>query len=497
MADALTVEEMLQAEKSAAQQGWDEARLLETAGRALGRTIHHLHPRPGTAIAYLGKGHNAGDALVALQLLRDEYGWQVGYRAGHALQDCSPLVREHANRLGADAKLEKPPRTHACPRPLLMLDGLLGTGSKGSPRAPLDELVDEMSRMRQQDGALVLAVDLPSGVNADTGEVSEGAVVADQTLMIANAKAGLLRSTCTKHTGALAIVPVDILKREGQSGVEMICPQELNAGKPPRSHDSHKGSVGSVRMLVGSPSYPGAAAIAAIGALRGGAGLVRLHVPESIVETVRCICPPEIIVAGYSAIAEVPSGDADSRVVGCGLGKLDEEAWEALRKWISDSPLPTILDADALNAIAAHKALDLLQSHHVITPHPGEFQRLAPKLGSLEREESARRFAEEWPATLLLKGSRSLIAAQGHSLRCNATGNAGMASGGQGDLLSGVVGARLAFGDSPRNAASLGAWLCGRAAELAIRQQSPESLSATDTSQFLGRAWQDWRQSLR
>ena len=160
---------------------------------------------------------------------------------------------------------------------------------------------------------------------------------------------------------------------------------------------------------------------------------------------------------------------------------------------------PTVIDADALNLIAETGRTLLLSEHHVLTPHPGEFARLAPDLAGLPREQAARQFADLSPATLLLKGSRTLVTRRGRPLHVNSTGSPGMATGGQGDLLSGVIGALLAAGEDPLMAASRGAWLCGRAAEIALDQShlSEESLVPEDVLHFLGAAFTDWRQSTR
>jgi NAD(P)H-hydrate epimerase len=141
----------------------------------------------------------------------------------------------------------------------------------------------------------------------------------------------------------------------------------------------------------------------------------------------------------------------------------------------------------------------ILAERHVITPHPGEFARLAPDLAGMSRETAARSFADRVPATLLLKGSRTLVTRAGHPLWCNSTGSPGMATGGQGDLLAGVIGARLAVGDSPLEAAALSAWLCGRAAETALGERgiSEESLTPSDVACRLGGAFLDWKSARR
>jgi len=145
------------------------------------------------------------------------------------------------------------------------------------------------------------------------------------------------------------------------------------------------------------------------------------------------------------------------------------------------------------------RRITIFKDRHILTPHPGEFVRLAPDLAGLPRETAARAFADRFPATLLLKGGRTLIARAGQPLWCNAAGSPGMATGGQGDLLAGVIGARLAFGDSPMEAAALGAWLCGRASEIALNHAgiSEESLTPSDTARHLGTAFGEWKSASR
>jgi NAD(P)H-hydrate epimerase len=161
--------------------------------------------------------------------------------------------------------------------------------------------------------------------------------------------------------------------------------------------------------------------------------------------------------------------------------------------------VPTVVDADALNFVAGSGEADFFTDRHILTPHPGEFARLAPDLVTLPREEAARRFIDRGSATLLLKGCRTLVTRRGEPLWCNSTGTPAMATGGQGDLLAGVIGARLAIGDSPLEAAQLGAWICGRSAEIALDEKSlsEESLTPSDVLRFLGAAFRDWKTSCR
>jgi NAD(P)H-hydrate epimerase len=494
----VTIEGMLAAEARAIAAGWTEERLLDLAGERLGRAIARFFPRPGTAVAYLGKGHNAGDALVALRVLRDEYHWRVRVRYAFPLDQCAPLVREKWRQLGPPPPFETRPIVEDSEPPLLLLDGLLGSGTHGRMREPVLSLAREMNELRQQAGALVAAVDLPSGIDADSGD-SEESIIADATFMIANAKRGLLSSRAANACGSLVLVPVEPLTSDPSADVELIAPQTMDFGKLPRPFEFHKGRAGKVGIVAGSPAYTGAAVLAATGALRGGAGLVTLMVPESVAAIISSKCPPEIIVRGIDSIRSVHPETFDALVLGCGLGELAESEADALLELIRGKSSPAVIDADALNIAAKHQATVSFQSHHVLTPHPGEFARLAPDLADLPREEAARCFAKRSEATLLLKGARTLIAGKDQPLWVNSTGHPGMAIGGQGDLLSGVIGALLAIGNPPREAAALAAWLCGRAAEIALAHecQSPESLTPTDGATRLGRAFLDWRRATR
>jgi len=498
---AVTISEMRATEARALSEGWTEEQLLDLAGWRLGCALGRFFPKPGMVVGYLGKGHNAGDALVALGVLRDQFGWKIAVRNAFPIPDCAPLTRKKWQQLGIEeSPHEQPPAWCEKAAPLVLLDGLLGTGSSGPLRNPLLHLAEEMERLRQCAGARVAAVDLPSGINADTGLSNPGAVTADVTFMIGIAKRGLLTSHASLATGALAIVPVDgLVAPHVSSDLELVTPQSMEFAKSPRPFDFHKGMAGRVAVIAGSEQFTGAAVLAAIGALRGGGGLVTLHVPHHAKAVITCKCPPEIIVRGWHSPEELRALDADSRVIGCGLGELPAATANSLLDLIANSSVPTVIDADALNLIAKRHRMEILTDQNVITPHPGEFHRLSPDLARLSRESAARAFADRFPSTLLLKGSRTIVARAGHPLWCNSTGSPGMATGGQGDLLAGVIGARLAIGGAPHEAAALAAWLCGRAAEVALTQSgiSEESLTPSDVAQNLGAAFLDWQRSQR
>ena len=496
---AVTIAEALAIEASAVKNGWTEEQLLNLAGERLGRAIGRFFSHPGTIIGYLGKGHNAGDALVALRILRDQFGWKVATRHAYPMTECAPLTQKKWAELGIRLPIDRNPTWRDFEGPLVLLDGLVGSGTAGALREPLLKLSVEMATLRRQAGARVAAVDMPSGIDSNTGLSSPGAVVADVTFMIGNAKVGLLCGHAASMTGALALVPVEPLTATQDTNRELISPQTLDCGKKPRPFDFHKGMAGRVAILAGSESYTGAAVLAATGALRSGAGLITLFVPASTHSLIASKCPPEVIVRGFHDPRELQDFRFDALVTGCGLGEMNDPMADGLLELIAQSAVPTVVDADALNGIARRGRTDILTEFHILTPHPGEFARLAPDLADRPREDAARRFTDRIPATLLLKGSRTIVTRKGEPLWCNSTGTPGMATGGHGDLLAGVIGARLAAGDSPMDAATLGAWICGRSAEIALteRHLSEESLTPSDVLHFLGAAFRDWQSSRR
>ncbi|MCX6845551.1 MAG: hypothetical protein NTU84_03120, partial [Verrucomicrobia bacterium] len=341
---AVTVKEMRDAESRAMASGLTEEKILNHAGEQLGHALAKFFPMPGSAIAYLGKGHNAGDALVALRILRDSYGWKISTRAAYPIDACAPLTHKKWNELGNAENLSATPDWQNCHRPLILIDGLLGIGAQGPMREPLLAMAHEMRWLRDNAGARIAAVDLPSGIDADSGTATPGTVTADLTLMIGLTKRGLLMSHAAAYTGAMSLVPVDCLKHPHPTDIELICPQTLHFGKSPRPFDFHKGMAGRVAILAGSTNYPGAAVLAAIGALRGGAGLITLHTPKDAAPLIASRCPPEIIIHPYSSPLEVLETRFDSLVIGCGISHPDQHTVARIIRLIAGTRVPTVID---------------------------------------------------------------------------------------------------------------------------------------------------------
>jgi NAD(P)H-hydrate epimerase len=428
---------------------------------------------------------------MALRHLR-EAGWTIEVRCAYPEVEWGVLPRRKLR------ELRIAPADHVDPSssqgPCLLLDGLLGIGAKGPLRPPLAALATEMAELRATRGAVIAAMDLPSGIDADTGEGD--AVTADLTLTIGVPKAGLATAAGMARAGRLFLVPIPDLPLPGDGALRFFCPEAFPGLLPPRPHDFHKGSAGRLGILAGSPGMTGAAVLCCDAALHAGAGLVTLHVGRDFLPNLAAAVPPEIMVrASDDPVADAFSAGHDALVIGPGTGNVALAWRERLLERLADESAPAVLDADALNQLAAATRLDLVRPHHLITPHPGEFRRLAPDLADLDRIEAATTFVSRHPCTLLLKGSRTLVASPGESTRFNPTGHAGMASGGQGDVLAGVAGALLAQGLRIPDAASLAAWLCGCAAERAL-DEGPFT-TAGGTIRLLGAALHDWRECRR
>ncbi len=460
---------------------------MDEAGRLCAAAILEVFPEAGRAEIFCGKGHNAGDALVVARWLKRQ-GWRLRLH----FADPGGMSELTAKKLAEfEAEEERPNDLRIDSAPLVLVDGLLGLGARGELRGRMRELAARMNALRQQEGATTFAIDIPSGFDADQGLAGPDAVVADYTLSITQAKVGFAVDGAERHLGRLVEIPLDIPVEDGDATRRFLFPSHLRPRLRRRPHDLHKGGAGRLVIVAGAPGYTGAAVLSALGASRGGAGLVTLCVPEAIHAIVASKAPAETMVRPYQHFDELGALAADVYALGPGLG---EEPAPGLGEFLTQQERPLVVDADALNYLARHpELLSALPANRLLTPHPGEMARLMPASRSLDRAETARRFVEKTGTTLLLKGARTLVCSAGAPLEWNTTGHPGMASGGMGDVLTGLCGAWIAQGLSLHDAACLGSWLLGRAAELAVREQglAEESLHAPLVAEFLGKALRD------
>jgi NAD(P)H-hydrate epimerase len=494
----VTCQQMREAEEAAFARGVSAAQLMDEAGAGIAEVICQFFPEPAHAVLYLGKGNNAGDALVAGRHLA-EAGWNIHARLAFPAEEFKELPARHWKSLRDRVSTPDTADIRHLRGRVVLLDGLVGIGVTGPLRGPLGDVVQEMNELRRTRHAFTVALDIPSGLDSETGEPNEPCVQADLTVTVAHVKDMLLADAATSAVGRLAVVPLRELEdAKGDATRRLLTAEALLPALPQRPFDFHKGLAGRVGIIAGSRGFLGAAVLTSSGAVRAGAGLVTLLVKDDAYPMMVSQTSPEVMVKAVKDYREVLDLNFDALAIGPGLGsEFEAEVMEVIRL----SSVPAVLDADALNMIARH-GFDVLSQNEtprLLTPHPGEMARLAkraPAWEDLDRAATAQAFVHQFPQhTLLLKGARTVIAAANQPMSFNSTGHPGMSSGGMGDSLTGICAALLGQKVSAYDAACLGAWLSGRAAELVLCEGggSQESCSASDVLSHLGAAFADLR----
>ena len=463
--------------------------LMKRAGRAafdflLQRwpVFEHLH-------IFCGTGNNGGDgfivAALAAQRALPVTLWLVGDPAkisGDALL---------AKQFAMAAQVAIKPFNGEIPARGVIVDALLGTGLSGAVHAPFVDAIATLNSAQLP----VLALDIPSGLCSDSGSELGVVVRASATITFIALKRGLFTAEAPSCCGELAFASLHI-PQEIYASAEPACSRvvldDFARELAPRARTAHKGHFGHVLVIGGDCGMAGAAIMAAEAAARTGAGLVSCATrPEHVAALVaRC---PEIMAHGVNSLEELTPlmQRATAIVLGPGLGRAawGEQMLFAVWQYVQQHPLPLVLDADALNLVAEHRIIENPQYHRwVLTPHPGEAARLlnvATRAIQRDRFTAARELQQRYGGCVILKGAGSLIAAA-EALHVAGYGNPGMATGGMGDVLSGIIGALLAQNIAPQRAAALAVCLHGRAADLAA-QQGERGLLATDLMPHLRR----------
>ncbi|HEY3898719.1 MAG TPA: NAD(P)H-hydrate dehydratase [Chthoniobacter sp.] len=486
-------------EERAFADGITAEALMEEAGRRIAEAVRQFCPSAKKCLVFVGKGHNGGDALVAARYLAESH-MEIELREIFPLADWAPLTMQQHERLWQvlEAKCgAKKEFLTGLSEPTVILDGLLGIGAGGALREPIRGATREINALRASGNVRVFALDLPTGLDADSGAADSDAVVADYTLTIGFAKPGLLADAATHFVGRLAVLPLaELSKRASEGSQDSVAePENLRRALPRRNFDTHKGTYGRVGIVAGSRGFVGAAIMASESCTRAGAGLITLFVTEDIYPIVAAAISPEVMVKPVKSYLEVLETKLDALAIGPGLGLT--HATE-VRQIVEEAPQPMVVDADALNSLAGHiQALSWCAGPRLLTPHPGEMSRLDPEAGSRSRRETVEAFTSRWPHVLLLKGARTIIGQEKQPISYNTTGSPGMGTGGMGDVLTGVCAALAGQGLSLYDAARVGAWICGRAAELALAsgRESEESLIPPALMAQLGPAFEALRGS--
>ena len=488
--------------------------LMETAGSAIVRTIEQHYPTCQRIGILAGKGNNGGDGIVIARQLahigRDVHLFLVSPQESFTGE--AHINLQIAKNLGlavkevlTDAELKSDANIASCE---LLVDAIFGTGLRGAVRDPIVAVINAINHLPTP----ILSVDLPSGLDADTGQPLGTCVQADQTVTIGLPKRGLLMHPGAELAGKLEVVDIGFPE-------QVVDPQDIKVHwttatqasqwVPSRPPASHKGSYGRVLVVAGSTGMTGAAALASEAALRAGAGLVTLATPkhlnpilEGLLPEVMTLPLPEteagsLTVSATSAILEFAEKTKSVLAIGPGLSQHPETVLfvhQLIREnREQELDLRMVIDADGLNALAQDRnILSLLNRETVLTPHPGEMARLTEtSVSTLEKNRihTAQQFASEHSLTLVFKGAPTVSATSNGDVWINSTGNPGMATGGMGDVLTGVIAGLIAQSCSSETAAALGVYLHGLAGDIAAEALGMHGLIASDVLKAMPQAF--------
>jgi NAD(P)H-hydrate epimerase len=460
-------------------------------------------------VVLCGGGNNGGDGYVAARLLRGagRDARVVALVPPERLSPDARAVREQAQRAGVPIDDQEELVAFEAGVGDVVVDALLGTGLARAPEGAFAEAIARIEAARGS-GARVLAVDVPSGLSADTGRPLGPCVRADATVTFGFQKRGLVLHPGPSFAGDVRVADIGIPPAAAARvpvGCELLEEAEARLLVPARSPGAHKGEAGRVLVVAGSPGKSGAAHLALLGALRGGAGLVTLAARPEVLPFALSGRPEAMSVAlpgsgalGRSDLSNLLAAakGANALVIGPGIPR-GPETGELLCAFLARARVPAVLDADALNALAEDPAaIAGLDVPLVLTPHPGEMARLARTTAEAVQEDRigmAAARAREWNATVLLKGARTVVADPQGPPAVVPTGNAGLATGGTGDVLAGLAGALLGSGLPAPAAARAAAWVHGRAGDLAALRFGERGLVAGDLGDAIGAVWAEWR----
>ncbi len=525
---SLTVDAIRRRETAAIAGGTPAIMLMERAGAALARAVFRLLRARGSrhCLFVAGRGNNGGDAFVAARLL-EAWGVSCGLRLTGdpealkgAAREAWDLLRQAEAPAGGLEVCDSPqawqarrPLDELPPRPVVV-DALLGTGARGAPTGVVRDAVAWINRAAGS-GAAVVAVDLPSGLDADTGVPDAVTVQADLTVTFDAPKRGFLNPAAWPALGRVETVDIGLADLATEPATPPDTPCDcLTAGELAprfgrRPRESHKGDYGHLLVIGGSAGFAGAPALTALAALRSGAGLVSARIPDVASAAIAALAPeamahPAPARAGCLDLAGLTGWKTDlapfdAVVAGPGLGT-GEGPSAIIEHLLAHPPARLLLDADALTIIARRQPPRRLASTGacILTPHPGEAARLlgtTVQAVQADRPAAVRRLADATDAVVVLKGCGTLVCAPGGRPALNLGGNPGMASGGSGDVLAGIIGALWGQGLDALDAARLGVYWHATAGDLAAWHMGERALLARDIAAHLGEAGQAIRES--
>lgn len=486
----ITPKEMARVEALAYQDGFSEGAFMEAAGKGIAEKVHQYIEQQKiekTVCLLCGKGNNSGDAYVAgLYLL--EKGYSVFAIQVTTIQESSPLCKKNYGRfVKRGGKVQE-----NFPANGILLDGLFGTGFHGGLKEPFASLVSRANG----SGLPILAIDIPSGLNGETGEIEGPSIEAQETLYLGLPKTGFFFNQGWNRVGKLRSVDfglLDTYSEKADAEFQMAAEEMMPKLMPKVVRNRHKYQAGHVVGLAGSPNMPGASLLASEAVLRGGAGMIHLLHPEGMqAELSHSLY--EVIKIPYTtaenALEKLNKGKA--AFIGPGIGR-EPQTRDLLKQLLAGIKVPCVLDADALTIIG-EDALTL-PSNAILTPHHGEMAKLlnAKELDS-QFLNTCQNYARDQNCTLVLKGGPTFIFHPEKQPIANPTGCPGMATAGSGDVLTGLLAALLAQGLQPFDAAMLSVYLHGAAGEIAEKELTPYCMIASDITHHFPRAFKSLTQ---
>jgi NAD(P)H-hydrate epimerase len=494
----LTAARMKQAEQECVQSGIAVETLMENAGKQVAAEVRNILGEAfnKNIIVLVGPGNNGGDGLVAARYLD---GWEAKvhlFLLGERPDSDPNLKLVNQSRILVYKNLDE--LGNLLRTADIVVDAVFGTGSNRPIGGVYKEALSMVAEAKKEySGFKIVAVDLPSGMDADTGYCDPSCLTADYTVTLGFPKTGLYISTGPAKAGVVIVADIgipDYMARDVK--LELLTGQWAKDALPARPVDANKGTFGKVLAVAGSVNYTGAAYLSCSGAMRAGAGLVTLAIASSLRPILACKLNEVTYLPLSESIKGVVSGEAsfsvlsalsnyDTLLIGCGLGQ-QETAAGFIRSILfgNKPPMPLVIDADALNVLA--KTADWWQrlvADAVLTPHPGEMARLTGipvEEIQADRVNVAMRFSQKWGKTVVLKGAYTVIASADGRCRISPFANPGLASAGTGDVLAGVIAGLAAQGLDNFNAACLGVWLHAQAGEAVKSELGDTGMLAGD-----------------
>ncbi len=514
MGKVVSVEQMRSLDQRAVEEyNMPGMLLMENAGIAVAKEVYHMLPiengeKSNNRVAvFAGKGNNGGDAYVAARHLIN-HGYDVRMFLlchpddiqGDALTNWQIL-----RKMGLRYQMVLGERDLNVARvglinSALVIDGIFGTGYQDV----MNPICKEMIRLINESNRPVIAIDVPSGITADTGAIEDVCVHSTKTVTMALPKVGLYLEPATTYVGELIIgdisMPASLWESAGIMR-EVLDDEFARTWLPKRSLTCHKGDFGHVLLVGASKGLNGSAVLAAKGVLKAGAGLLTAAVPKQLADVFAAVLPEAMTMrmncspGGTIAVGGIEDLllrlENKTLVIGPGLGRT-EDSEQIVFQLLAAVKSPAVVDADGLYALKNHlPLLKGLEQTVILTPHVGEMAYLigaTPAYVQEHRLQVAEDFAKEYGVVVVLKGARTIIADAKGRVFINPTGNPGLATGGSGDLLAGIIGGLLAQKITPTVAAALGVYLHGYAADLAARDLGQWSMLPSDVAEYLAKA---------